>query len=287
NYRYSTLALLESIMPDDAGGTNYQDLSFKLNFPSKKAGAFSPWGIGLIDKSGSEPEKDEDKREYFSDVEKQSVKQHMGAIALRHNYYLENSAYLKSTLAFSSEGLDLNTDRLNEADVLLPENSIASNRYNLTFKSYYNRKFSENLSNRTGVTLQGLGYDLDFNEANDSGALQNIAKENGFTSLLAAFTNFNLRNEKFIFNIGLTAQTFTLNNNFTIEPRAAVAYSINTKHTLSAGYGLHSRLEPLQIYFSNTPSASSSKANKNLDFTKAHHFVLGYDWDISEKLHFK
>jgi len=287
NYRYSTLALLESIMPDDAGGTNYQDLSFKLNFPSKKAGTFSLWGIGLIDKSGSEPEKDEDKREYFSDIEKQSVKQYMGAVGLSHNYYFENSAYLKSTLAFSSEGLDLNTDRLNEADVLLPENSIASNRYNLTFKSYYNRKFSENLSNRTGVTLQGLGYDLDFNEANDSGALQNIAKENGFTSLLAAFTNFNLRNEKFIFNIGLTAQTFTLNNNFTIEPRAAVAYSINTKHTLSAGYGLHSRLEPLQIYFSNTPSASSSKANKNLDFTKAHHFVLGYDWDISEKLHFK
>src|SRR5690606_31610142 len=95
NYRYSTLSLLESIMPDDAGGTKYQDLSFKLNFPTKKAGTLSLWGIGLIDKSDSEPEEDENNRKYFQDIEKQLVKQYMGAVGLNHNYYFENSAYLK------------------------------------------------------------------------------------------------------------------------------------------------------------------------------------------------
>ncbi len=287
NYRYSTLSLLESIMPDDAGGTKYQDLSFKLNFPTKKAGTLSLWGIGLIDKSDSEPEEDENNRKYFQDIEKQLVKQYMGAVGLNHNYYFENSAYLKSTIAFSSEGMDLTTDRLNDAEALVAENSIFSNKYNLTFKSYYNRRFSENLSNRTGVTLKGLGYDLDFNEANTNGEFQNIAKENGFTSLLAAYTNFNLRKNRLTLNLGLTAQTFTLNNDFAIEPRVAAAYSINSKHTLRMGYGLHSHLEPIKIYFANTPTASSPKANKNLGLTKAHHFVFGYDWNISEKHHLK
>src|SRR5690606_18789558 len=103
----------------------------------------SLWGIGLIDKSDSEPEEDENNRKYFQDIEKQLVKQYMGAVGLNHNYYFENSAYLKSTIAFSSEGMDLTTDRLNDAEALVAENSIFSNKYNLTFKSYYNRRFSE------------------------------------------------------------------------------------------------------------------------------------------------
>ena len=41
NYRYSTLALLGPVLPDNANGLKYQDLSFKLNFPTKKAGTFS------------------------------------------------------------------------------------------------------------------------------------------------------------------------------------------------------------------------------------------------------
>ena len=32
NYRYSTLSLLTPMLPADAEGTNYQDLSFKLRF---------------------------------------------------------------------------------------------------------------------------------------------------------------------------------------------------------------------------------------------------------------
>ncbi|MEM6644266.1 MAG: carboxypeptidase-like regulatory domain-containing protein, partial [Bacteroidota bacterium] len=35
NYRYSMLGLLEPLLPEDAGGTNYQDLSFKFKFPTK------------------------------------------------------------------------------------------------------------------------------------------------------------------------------------------------------------------------------------------------------------
>jgi hypothetical protein len=45
NYRYSTLGLIQPLLADDANTVKYQDLSFKLNFPTK-AGEFSLWGLG-------------------------------------------------------------------------------------------------------------------------------------------------------------------------------------------------------------------------------------------------
>lgn len=52
NYRYSTTGLLNRFYPGlDMGGTlDYQDLNFKLNFPTRKADTFAVWGTSLIDK---------------------------------------------------------------------------------------------------------------------------------------------------------------------------------------------------------------------------------------------
>lgn len=78
NYRYSTLSLLTPLLPEDAEGTNYQDLSFKLSFPSRRAGTFSLWGIGLIDRSGTVAETNPAKWAYDQDMENQDVRQYMG-----------------------------------------------------------------------------------------------------------------------------------------------------------------------------------------------------------------
>ena len=40
NYRYSTLALIAPVLPENGNTIKYQDLSFKFNFPTKKAGTF-------------------------------------------------------------------------------------------------------------------------------------------------------------------------------------------------------------------------------------------------------
>jgi len=48
-----------------------------------------------------------------------------------------------------------------------------------------------------------------------------------------------------------------------------------------------SRLEQLNFYFNNSLSTGEKAVNKNLDFTKALHFVLSYDWNISDLVHLK
>ncbi|RUT78990.1 TonB-dependent receptor [Ancylomarina longa] len=288
NYRYSTLGLISSLLPEDAQGTNYQDLSFKFKIPTKKAGLFSIWGIGLIDKSGTTPEKDVLLQNYYQDIEDQNVKQYMGAVGLNHRIILKNSAYINSTLAFSKNGIDLKTDRLNSSTQLQAENEIKNTNYNITFKSFLNKKFSAKHTNKTGVTIRGMGYDLLLKEVSSPGSnLSTLVSDDGFTTLISAYSGSSFSLKNFKLNIGLNSQLFTLNNNFTIEPRLGISYQFNDDKKISFGYGLHSRIEALNIYFANTTNAASARANKDLDFSKAHHFVLAYDWNITEKLHLK
>ncbi len=286
NYRYSTLGLISSLLPENAQGTNYQDLSFKLNFHTKKTGMFSIWGIGLIDKSGTNPKTKTENQNYYQDIEKQEAKQYMGAFGINHKIVFENSAYLNSTLAISTNRLDLKTDRLDNSSQLQPENKINNGNYNITFKSFLNKKFSSKHTNKTGVTVRGLGYNLSLKE-NVANNLNTLVSENGFTSLISAYSSSSFSFKKWQINAGINSQLFTLNNNFTIEPRLGLNYQLTENNKISFGYGLHSRIEALNIYFANTTNSASLQANKKLDFSKAHHFVLAYDWNISEKLHLK
>lgn len=289
NYRYSTLGLVSSMLPDDADGTNYQDLSFKLTLPTTKAGIFSVWGIGLIDESGSKPETETDKQIYYQDIEKQDVKQYMGALGLNHRLVFENSAYLNSTLSLSANGIDLKTDRLDDTSQLQPENEINNKNYNITFKSTINKKFNSTHTNKTGIMVRGLGYDLNLkeNQGEPENGLNSLVDQDGFSSIISAFSSSSISLKKWQLNIGLNSQLFTLNNSFALEPRLGLNYQLNDNNEISFGYGLHSRMEPLNIYLANTGNSRSNQANRNLDFSKAHHFVMAYDWNINEKLHLK
>ncbi|WP_347923394.1 TonB-dependent receptor [Pontimicrobium sp. SW4] len=288
NYRYSTLGLVSSLLPEGAEGTNYQDLSFKIKLPTKRTGLFSIWGIGLIDKSGIKPKTKVEKQIYYQDIEKQDVKQYMGAFGLNHRLIFENSAYLNSTLAISTNGIDLKTDRLDDNSQLQPENEIDNINYNITFKSFLNKKFNSKHTNKTGITLRGLGFNISLKENQDTtNGLNTLVSEEGFSSLISGHSSSSFSFKNWQLNVGLNAQLFTLNNSFTLEPRLGISHELNDKNIVSFGYGLHSRIEPLNIYLATTNNSSSNQANKDLDFSKAHHFIFTYDWHISEKTHLK
>lgn len=287
NYRYSTLSLLSPLLPEDADGTNYQDLSFKFFLPTKNAGIFTVWGTGLIDKSGTKVEKDRDKWEYDQDMENQDVKQYMAAGGIGHKLNFDNSAFLKSTLAFTVSGLDMHTERMNRAtDQLLKKDKIKNTYWNFVFATAFQKKYSARHTNRTGIRLTGLKYDLDVRDAlNKDGNLQTLADETGFSALLSAYSTSTFRlSSKWSANIGLNAQVFTLNGNYSIEPRAGIKYQFKSNQSLSLGYGMHSRLEMLNYYFTKK---DGEHINKDLDFTRAHHISLAYDLNIGENHHLK
>jgi len=288
NYRYSTLALLAPVLPDNAGGVRYQDLSFKLNFPTKKAGTISLWGIGLRDYSGADVQKDTLLMKYVSDREEQKVNQYMGAAGITHKLLLKNGAYLRTTLAATVSGLDMNTSRLNNALVLLPQNRVENTNTNLVLNSFINKRFGARHTNRTGIILTGLTYNQQIKDALSPGVLTDIVNRSGSSALLAAYSQSSVHlTEKLSANVGVTGQVFTLNSHYTIEPRIGLRYQLSDEQSLGMAYGLHSRLERLNFYFIQLPTSGSELVNKDLDFTKASHLVLSYDRRLSKNVHLK
>lgn len=285
NYRYSTLSLISPLLPDDAGGTSYQDLSFKFNFPTRRAGTFSLWGTGLIDRSGTDPEKDPAKWVYDQDMENQDCKQYMAAAGLNHRIGL-GGGVLRSTLAFTVNSLDIHTERYDDEAVMQPKDKIKNTYWNFVLSSAYQKRYGTKHTSKTGIRLTGMNYNLNVNNAPILGhPMQNFSEEEGFSALLTAYSTSVFRiSPEWTLNAGLNAQVFTLNGNFTIEPRIGAKYKFHSNQSLSLGVGMHSRLEMLNYYFTKK---DGEFINKNLDFTKALHVTLAYDINIGENRHLK
>jgi hypothetical protein len=283
NYRYSTLSLIMPLLPPEAQGTKYQDLSFKFNFPTKNAGTFSLWGLGLIDGSGQTAKKDSTQWLYMQDREEGNPKQYMGAGGLSHKYFFDNTLSINTTLAANGSGLNWIMQRLSE-DKLFPHREIQNNQQNLVLTSSLNKKFSASHTNKSGFTITGLMYDMLFrNTAFSGGPLITVVDERGFSSLISAYTGSSYRlNDKWTVNGGLNGQLFTLNNRQTIEPRIGIKNTLDSKQSLAFAYGKHSRLEKLNYYFASSSSSSNNYTNRNLNFSKAHHFVFSYNLRLTE-----
>lgn len=287
NYRYSTFALVSEFLPEGSDGMRYQDLSFKLNFPTRRAGTFSVWGIGLIDRFGEDAKTNKDEWEYSDDRTSFESKLYSGVIGLGHRISLKGNAYWKTSLAATVSGIDVHNEQLDDQLQLQPENVIKKTNWNFVLSSYINKKFGARHTNRTGITLTGLKYDMLLKNADPvSTPMQTVADEDGSSALLAAYSNssFNL-SDKWVFNLGLHGQYFALNKHYSIEPRLGLRYKLSNDKSLSLSYGLHSRLELLNYYF--TRNAAGEFINKDLDFTRAHHLVLSYDWNIGNNYHLR
>src|SRR5262249_22786765 len=71
---------------------------------------------------------------------------------------------------------------------------------------------------------------------------------------------------------------------FSFEPRASMRYEMKNNQALTFGYGLHSQLQLPGVYFAQLTDGDGNKyyPNQNLDFSKAHHFVTGYEINFNK-----
>lgn len=287
NYRYSTLGLLAPMLPENAAGTTYQDLSFKLNFPTEKAGVFSIWGLGLLDHSDAQAKENISEWEYDSDRKNQDAKQFMGTAGISHRIFLNDQQFLKSTLAVTSNGIDMYSKSVDSSFQELPKNVINNYFYNLVLTSSVNTKFNAKHTNKSGFVITNMHYNMLLKDvANGTPSLQTLVDESGSSTLVSAYSNSLLHiNDKISLNVGVNGQWFTYNNSWSLEPRAGIKYKFAPTQTLSFAYGLHSRLERLNYYF--IKDDLNQYINKDLGFTRAHHLVMGYDINTSEFTHLK
>ncbi|MDL2247567.1 TonB-dependent receptor [Bacteroides sp. OttesenSCG-928-J23] len=290
NYRYSTTGLMNKVSPagDLEQEMDYQDLNFKLNFPTKKAGVFSVWGTALIDKIKPEIESPEE-WDYMDDAKDSRMKQTSAAAGLSHRYFFGNDAVLKTTLATTYSKMDA-WESIYDFDMnSSPCLDFKSQYLNLVLTSSLNKKYSAKHTNKTGFTLTNMRYDMDFDLAPlYTEPMQRISEGKGNANLISAYTSslFNISN-CLSATLGLNGQIFTLNNSLTIEPRASIKWQVSHKSSLGLAYGLHSRMEKLDVYFVKTQATGDKLVNEDLDFTKTHHVSLSYNYRISDDMNLR
>jgi hypothetical protein len=292
NYRYSTLGLLTdiNIIPSDQQ-IRYQDLSFKLNLPTKSAGTFILWGIGGKDKVLQPLETDQDVWESDWDRNKADWLVDIGATGLTHRFFTGNRTYINTTLAATGLKYYMETERQDDNLVPHPDLLVDENSGTLSFHSYLSHSFSPVFSTKTGITLKSLYYNLDINSTIDSdpSTYRNLVNERGNSTAMEFYTQsrYNL-SKNLLMNTGVHVGYFALNNSLSVDPRIAFSLDLNRNHAVSLGYGHHSQMEELKIYMiKQQENGVVSLPNKDLGLSKAHHFVLAYDWQINRNLRFK
>lgn len=285
NYRYSTLGLVDMFIEGKMNIPIYQDLSFKFNCPTQKAGIFTLWGTGFIDEISKKIESDTTKWKYYDDYLEFDADLNMGTVGLSHKIIVGDNSYINSTLAYSTLGIkDDEWKWINGTDKR-PDRYLKSQEQQYIFASNIYHKFNAGHYNKTGFSIRNLSYDMDIRKDLDySAPREQIVDEKGNGQLIRAFTQSDFRlNDDWTVNLGLNYQYFAFNKNYSIEPRSSIKWDFLPNQSLSLGYGLHSRLEVLSVYMARQNTANGIiQPNKNLDLTKAHHIVLGYNAKLTK-----
>jgi len=287
NYRYSTFGLIKFVLPKEANVPVYQDLCFKINLPTQKAGTFALWGIGGIDEIQGFAETDSSLWEKDDDRGIMEGKINLGAVGVNHKMTLSRKSFIETILSASANKTTFKEDFLDtDLETEIPLDDVLDRQWRYTFSTRMNTKFSAKHTNRTGVVLNRINYDSDLRTSFTTGTpLVQIVDGNGGTELYQFYTQSRLEFfTGFTLNAGLTAVYLTLNKEFSFEPRLALNYKLPSGLAFSMGYGKHSQLEPLGVYL---VTIDGDQPNRDILMTKSHHFVTGVDYSFNKYLRLK
>ncbi len=283
NYRYSSLDLLNQIGIKIVGDAvpKFQDLTLNVVVPTKRFGSFQIFGIGGLSTISY---KDEDWKESFS--------ADLGVIGLNHLYSISDNTYIKTTLSFTGTKSYWRYHELEGEESYWDFKGGEDFNY-MTYSAslQLSHKFSAKHTLKTGITGKILSYDLTMDDYDwDIERINRTLDDQGYSELLQGFVNWKYRPvSSLTFNTGVHLKYLNLNGNYAVEPRIGARWQITPRHAISAGYGLHSKTDKISIYLMRQPMDDGSlvQSNKDLDFLRAHHYVLGYESRIAHNLNLK
>ena len=297
NYRLSTTSLAEKFL--NLGFLPvYQDLSFKLNFKTKKGANLSFFGVGGVSSTSqsavldtaawSDPESADSNYGYFA----RAV---TGTLGMTYLKPLNKRTYIKSTLV----GTGLKSDFQGwyvQPDLITADTAFEriERDYRVSLQTFINHKSGPRHAHRSGIIVHGI-YSKVANIYKDEEDIGDIAIPrndsvligSGQTVLTQAYSRSQFYlNEKWRLNVGVHAMYLNYTNELSVEPRFGLRYQMNRKNSMSIAYGLHSQMDPFFTYLAQTKDTVTNslvQKNSDLKFNKAHHITLAYRSQLNNK----
>jgi len=298
-YRYSFTGVAQAIgIPIGTTATPfYQDLSFKINGGTTKIGKFTLFGLGAKSKIDFNHAKIDSTDLFANPIKDSYFTSDIGIVGVKHFIKVKERSYFNTIIGATYNGSNYLEDNIATDTKPLEryaENRSAQIRYSIN--TSFNSKINSKLFVKVGVISEVINLILDARVRDSNSVWNKYWDFNDYMVLHQAYAQAKYRfTEKLTLNIGVHGQLLDLNNSTSIEPRAGLKYQVNEKNTISLGYGMHSQMQPADVYFYRSRKADGTyeTTNKDLGFTTSQHFVVGYDllpikdWRIKTEVYYQ
>lgn len=282
NYRYSFTGLLTNFGVDfDGEEIGFEDVSFNLNFPTKKAGDFMIFGIGGRSDNfkAAVPEEEAEEFRDLADITYEST---TGILGLTHNMALGRKTIWKTTFAYSQGN--------NNYEQVFGEDSAS----NLFYKK-------KKLSGQTSIVSKVSSFFTIKGGLNFQNNITIDSFPNGFINFhqttirqITPFTNLSFQiGTQLRFDVGLNAnflrverdfytrrfsfqreKEFKMNNAFSLDPRSFLIWMPCKNHQISIFAGIYSNIMNLENYREIKTSGETNVAF--FEFSRAFQQSLKY-----------
>jgi hypothetical protein len=291
NYRYSTIAPFVKLGIDVGTGglvPIYQDLNFKIYLPTRNKLKINLFGIGGTSKANfAANELDTSQSNFYSNENENSrIKTKTGITGISFENSFNQRSFAKLVLAVS--GTFQNTE-IDSIDVFSKEafasirSVFQSTKYSAHFmlKHKFSKKDNIAIGFLTDITKLKLNRKRIY-----GGVFERALFKDTVTNLLMqAYAQWKHRfTDKFSFVAGVHSQYLDITEDFVLEPRIGLNYVLPSNQSIAFSYGLHSSMQSPYLYYLRTFDSAGTVlfTNKNIRFTRSHHFVTSYDYNINK-----
>lgn len=290
NARYSFLETLEmmglNIAGTKGGVPKYWDVSAKLNFPMRNSNLSF---ILLPGQSKIKFHDDmEDKSEWVQgDVgEEVDMRNRQYFAGANYTYRFNDGSRLENRLSYQTFNSRTEVDAVEFMNTSRERHHISDfGEDRISYSGKYVNKINARNTINAGVSADMFITSLQKTGYVNGNQIKINDNKNEQTSLFGGFMQWQHKfNDKISILPGIHGQLYTLNGDFTIEPRLGFKWIANDKLTIGAATGLYSQSQPRVVYFYKE---NDQFMNKDLKMTRSWQSALSGEYMITPSLRFK
>jgi hypothetical protein len=297
NFRYSTLEVMNKLGINFGTGEaipQYKDLTFITDLPGTKAGRFKLiglWGNSFIELGRDAA--DSTTNLYTPKGFATDFGSKLGFIGLNHSYYINERSRFLSSVSWQFQQSTIKYDSVRqETNTFVPVFGSRQHEARFSFTSEFKQKIDSRNNYSVGFIFDN--YKINYTDSifsDDYGYFIHLLDIAETMNLLRTYAQWQHNfNNQLTGYVGMYFHYFGLNGESSLEPRASLRWRTGNGQTFTFGYGRHSQTQPKSIYFTQSYDSVThiySITNKDLKFSKADHFVMGFNKMITDNFRFK
>ena len=283
NYRYSTIGLLSRSGVDlGEESINFQDLSFKLNFDLGNFGSLSAFGMGGLSDEQFDATLDSTVWESIEDRISTRFDSDMAGGGITHIVSLGAGSSWSNKVSYSY------ISSIRKGIYVRDDYGQVPFEYDRFDQGLFSYNSEIKIDVRSYLVTLGVFFDrLNFNllsqvDEDGSGNSRILMDGTGSYWLQQPYVLIEKPvTEKWVFHAGLNGLYHSLRGKLDLGPRLGISFYPDNKRSLKLHYGLVTKSQIPQAYYVLDPD-SGGFPNQDLNFTRSHQWVAGYEQYIRD-----